>query len=128
MARGRYRPTPREAALLVLSLIAVREQQRGPLTRLRIGNITLRRLANRHVLASGFVAELADWLHGAGWVLFRVGGTGFAAVRVGAVRNWPTVASTTIQGQLESVVKGDFDFCVLEGLVPDAELDLDEGR
>ena len=125
MARSKYRPTARESALLLLALFEKRAAKRGRLTRVRFGGLTLRRIANRSVLPPDFVAEVADWLHGAGWILFAVASTGYGAVRVDALRNWPTVASRSVRDTLDEVFSGRCDFADLEHLIPDVE-DIDE--
>jgi hypothetical protein len=125
MARSKYRPTARESALLLLALFEKRAAERGRLTRVRFGGLTLRRIANRSVLPPDFVAEVADWLHGAGWLLFAVASTGYGAVRVDSLRNWPTVASRSVGDTLDEVFSGRCDFADLEHLIPDLE-DIDE--
>src|SRR3954451_9832775 len=66
-----YKPTPRECALLVLHLIHAKEQDRGKqLLRLRIAEISLKRLWGRRRISPEFVEEVAEWLSGAGATLF----------------------------------------------------------
>jgi hypothetical protein len=61
----------------------------------------------------------------AGWLLFAVASTGYGAVRVHALRNWPIVASRSIGDTLDKVFSGRCDFADFEHLIPDLE-DIEE--
>src|SRR4051795_4061700 len=76
-----YKPTPRECALLVLHLIHAKEQDRGKqFLRLRIAEMSLKRLGGRRRISPEFVEDVAEWLSGAGITLFIAGST-YAVVR-----------------------------------------------
>src|SRR5215210_7080019 len=61
-----YKPTPRECALLILHLIHAKEQERGKdFLRLRIAEISLKRLWGRRRISPEFVEEVAEWLSAA---------------------------------------------------------------
>jgi hypothetical protein len=57
-----------------------------------------------------------DWLLSAGWALFYAGGV-YGAVKVEAVENWPTLASSRIHSILDRVALGEFKFDELEYLL-----------
>src|SRR5688500_6880298 len=58
-----YKPTVRECALLLLRLMAVKEEERGrEVTRLRVAEISLRRLWGRRRISPEFAEEVAEWL------------------------------------------------------------------
>ena len=79
-------PPARECALL-LRLLEVKEQERkaksrnategkdGKVSRLRIAEVSLRRLWLRRRISAEFVEEVAEWLSGADWSLFFAGTT-----------------------------------------------------
>jgi hypothetical protein len=113
----RYKPTPRECALLFLRLVDEREARRGkPMTRLRLSETTLKRLWNRERLAEGFLREIDEWLLTAGWVLIS-GSSTFGAVKEEAVSNWPRISSKRISDMLKRVAEGTFDFGQIEHLL-----------
>lgn len=112
-----YKPVPYECVLLLLATIDERERRRGKkMTRAQISETTLRRLWNRERFTQDFLDEVKDWLLSAGWALID-GGSTFAAVKVDAVGNWPSVASSRIQHILDQVQKGNFDFSALRDLI-----------
>ncbi|HML12391.1 MAG TPA: hypothetical protein VK456_03750 [Xanthobacteraceae bacterium] len=113
----RYKPNPRECALLFLALVAEREGRRGKsLTRLRLSETTLKQLWNRERLTEGFLREVDEWLLTAGWVLIS-GSSTFGAVKEEAVGNWPRISSKRISDTLKRVAQGTFDFGQLEHLL-----------
>lgn len=116
-AGGRlYKPDGRESALLLLRLIESRDSEREkPMTRVRLAEITLKRLWNRKQLGDQFLADVCEWLLSAGWALFFAGST-YAAVQVSAVENWPAVSSKRIRTDIEAVRWAKFDFSTLEHL------------
>src|SRR5215211_1772033 len=112
-----YKPTPRECALLVLHLIHAKEQERGKkLLRLRIAEISLKRLWGRRRISPEFVEEVAEWLSGAGVTLFFAGST-YAAVKTSVVESWPRITSKRINADLQAVAQGTFNFSKLEHLL-----------
>jgi hypothetical protein len=111
--RTRYKPSPRECALLFLKLIDVREGRRKQLggrkkamTRAQISTGSLKRLWKRERLSEPFLEEVEDWLLSAGWALFYAGRV-YGAVKSDAVGNWPTLASSRIAPVLARVALGD---------------------
>ena len=111
---NRYKPTARECTLLFLRLIDAREgAARKSMTRVRLSELTLKRLWNRERLTEQFLADVAEWFLTAGWALVYAGST-YAAVKIDAVQNWPRVSSKRIGAEIEAVHKGEFDFKKLE--------------
>src|ERR1700683_3665973 len=67
---SRHMPGARECALLLLLLIESRNREREkPMTRIRLAEVTLKRLWGRARLAEGFLKEVGDWLLIAGWAI-----------------------------------------------------------
>src|SRR5437016_1264379 len=93
-----YRPTPREAALLVLHLLGTKElalrtkvpKTERELTRARLTEITLRRLWGRTRISNEFLAEVQEYLLHAGWVLFWAGSS-YAVIQVSSVEGWARI-------------------------------------
>jgi hypothetical protein len=111
-----YKPDERESALLLLRLIEVRDAEREkPMTRVRLAEVTLKRLWNRERLSEQFLSEVSEWLLSAGWA-FLFAGTTYAAVQTGAVENWPAISSKRIRAEIEAVRNGEFDFNTLDHL------------
>ncbi len=107
---GLHQPDAQECAILLLLLI--REDQSGEqkeTSRVRLAEITLKRLWGRHRLTDDFLTEVQEWLFRAGWALFYAGTT-FAMVKIKAVEGWPRVSSKRLQHKLEDVAHGQFDF------------------
>lgn len=90
------------------------------MTRAQLADVTLKALWNRERLGDDFLDEVRDWLLSAGWALFYAGPV-FGAVRIDAVRNWPSVAAKRIAPILAQVNEGGFDFRKLEELLPTTE-------
>lgn len=112
-----YKPTSREAALLLLHAIEERGDRRdSELTRARLSRVTLKRLWIRENLSEPWLAEVNDWLLSAGWTLLHAGTT-FGVVKKSVVENWPRVSSKHIQDVLDQVGRGEFDFSRLEDLL-----------
>src|SRR5262249_50403180 len=102
----RYKPTPRECALLFLRLVDEREGRRSKATtRLRLSETTLKRLWNRERLTEDFLRDVDEWLLTAGWVLIS-GASTFGAVKEEAVNNWPRISATRIGDTLKEVAQG----------------------
>jgi hypothetical protein len=115
----RYKPTPRECTLLFLRLIEVRAQRTGKsVTRIRLAEITLKRLWNRERIGEQFLADVEEWFLTAGWALIYAGNI-YAAVRIDAIENWPRVSSKLIASELIEVGSGRFEFEKLERLMQD---------
>jgi hypothetical protein len=113
----RYRPSPRECALLLLALIADKEEENGKQhPRLRVSEMTLRRLWLRQRLHRALVDDVAEWLLYAGRALFFAGDT-YAIASTAAVAGWPRISSKRLAAQLDEVAQGRFDFETLEHLL-----------
>ena len=82
-------------------------------------------LWNRQRLSEQFLDEVREWLLGAGWALFYAGSI-FGAVKIDAVKNWPSVAAWRIKPILVQVNKGGYDFGELENLSPPVDDDIPE--
>jgi hypothetical protein len=109
-----YKPTGREAALLLRLALKERGDRRGKeMTRARLSRVTLKALWNRENLTEQWLAEVNEWLLSAGWTLFHAGTT-FAVVKTSVVENWPRVASKHLALQIEETKRGEFDFAQLE--------------
>ena len=112
-----YKPSERECALPLLELIRSKEQEMGKeMTRLRIAEISLRRLWVRRRITPDLVEGVSEWLSGAGITLFDAGTT-YAVVRTDVVEGWPRVASKRLNTILLDVGKGTFDFSTLQHLL-----------
>ena len=104
----------RQAALTLLYGIEERgERRRKELSRARLSQVTLKRMWSRESLGEAWLAEVNDWLLSAGWTLFYAGTT-FGIVKTSVVEDWPRIASKRIQGMLDQVAAGQFNFGTLE--------------
>src|SRR6476660_7554797 len=66
-----HRPTPRQAALIVLLLLKSRERETGkPITRARLSESTLRKLWVRTHISNEMLLKIQEYLLQAGWALF----------------------------------------------------------
>jgi len=115
---GLYKPTARECALLLLRLIEVKEQERQrEVSRLRIAEISLKRLWGRRRISPEFAEEVAEWLSGADFTLFFAGTT-YAVVKTSVVESWPRTTSKRLSADLLEVARGAYNFSELERLLP----------
>jgi hypothetical protein len=109
-AAARHLADPRQAAILLLRDIELRDKDRDkPMTRVQLTASMLRRLWNRPRLSPEFLEQVSAWLAVAGWCFFNSGAT-YAAVRISAVRNWPRLGTKRIVDELDEVAKGEFPF------------------
>jgi hypothetical protein len=114
---NRYKPNSRECALLLLRMIEEREGRRKkPMTRVRVSELSLKRRWNRQRLTQDLLSQVAEWMLTAGWALFDADTT-YAAAKVDAAENWPSVSSKRTDEELKNVTTGDFDFRKLEHLI-----------
>jgi hypothetical protein len=90
-------------------MIQVRGGESQPVNRVRLSELTLRRLWSRTRLSSEFLEEVQEWLSRGGWTLFFAQNT-FAAIKTSAVQNWVRVSSKLIADDLDLVERGQFDF------------------
>lgn len=103
-----------ECAIVLLRLIELRNQDPASTTRVRLSELTLRRLWGRHRLDRDFVDEVQEWLFRGGWTLFFAGTT-YAAVRTSAVLNWTRLSSNRLAedigtDDLRDIQNSGFDF------------------
>jgi hypothetical protein len=105
MRRKPQIPDACESAVLLLLLIQTREGA----TRVRLSEMTLKRLWTRHRLTDDFLDEVKEWLFRAGWALFYAKTT-YAAVRTNVVPNWPRLSSKRLAIELKQIEEGVFDF------------------
>ena len=109
-------PSAYLCCLLLLHVVEKRDEERKTdATRLRLSELTLKRVCCRPRLDSGFLAELQDWMLRAGWVLFYADRS-YAAIKLDVVEAWPRLGSKRIKADLDSVARGEFDFGSLNGL------------
>jgi hypothetical protein len=105
-----HQPDAQECAILLVLLVQAKEGQSGKgYSRIRVAEITLKRLWRRHRLDDEFLREVQEWLFRAGWALFYAGTT-FALVQSRSVEGWPRVSSKRLADTLKEVAEGTFDF------------------
>jgi hypothetical protein len=97
-------PDALECAVLLLLLVRPKKS-----SRIRLAEITLKRLWKRRRLDDEFLREVQEWLFRAGWALFYAGAT-FGLVKTKAVEGWPRVTSKELATELAEVDRGQFDF------------------
>jgi hypothetical protein len=106
----RHLADPRQAAILLLRDIELRDQDRKhTMTRVQLTAPMLRRLWNRPRLSPEFLEQVSAWLAVAGWCFFNAGVT-YAAIRMSAVKNWPRLGTKRIADTLNGVAIGEFPF------------------
>ena len=111
-----YKPTAREAAVLLLSALDEKGRRRGtPLTRARLSRLTLNYLWRREQLNEAWMRDVNEWLLSAGWMVIEASGT-YGALKTDVIDHWPRVASMHSKEILDKVARGDFDFSTLEPL------------
>jgi hypothetical protein len=103
-----------ECAIVLLRLIELRNQDASATTRVRISELTLRRLWGRHHLDRDLLDEIREWLFRGGWTLFFAGTT-YAAIKTSAVLNWSRLSSNRLLDDLGTedvrfIQNGGFDF------------------
>ena len=112
-----YQPDGQECALLLLSLVGKKEKEiKREIARVRLAELTLKRLWSRQRLTDQFLHEVQEWLFRAGWVLFYAGTT-FALVKVVAVEGWPRLTSKLMADELRQVARGEYDFLSLYSML-----------
>ena len=122
-ARGLYKPTPRECALLLLRLVEAKGQEgtegepKKEMSRIRFSEIALKRIWGRRRISPEMAEEVGEWLASAGWTLFFAG-AGYGMIRTSVVESWARVSSKRLSSELQEVAKGAFDFSKLEHLLP----------
>jgi hypothetical protein len=122
-----HQPTARQCSLLILRLMQSREQETNrEVSRARISQNTIRRLAGRSHMPSEFLLDVQETLLAAGWCLFLIGPSYFGIIRVNKVEGWGRISSKRIGDELKSVPIGRYNFDNLEPLLLMAEKDPEE--
>jgi hypothetical protein len=98
-----------ECAVVLLRLVEIRNEDAPAASRVRLSELTLRRLWGRDRLSRELLEEIQEWLSRAGWVFFFAGRT-YAAIRTSAVLSWSRLSSKRMAEELKSIRAGDFDF------------------
>jgi hypothetical protein len=105
-----HQPDAQQCAILLVLLVQTKEGESGKeYSRIRVAEITLKRLWVRHRLDDEFLREVQEWLFRAGWALFYAGTT-FALVQSRSVEGWPRISSKRLSDTLKEVAEGTFDF------------------
>lgn len=119
------RPNERQCALILLRLIHLKDEETSALiTRIRISELTLKRLWGRHRLDPALVEAVGDWLLFSGWVLFFAGST-YALIRSSSVEGWVRASSRAVSEDIKAIEDGRFDFTSLEPLLRQYEAPTD---
>lgn len=112
-----YRPSERECALILLRLIQLKEEDStNGITRVRIAEVSLKRMWGRHRLHPDFVEAVSGWLLSSGWVLFFAGST-YALIKASSVEGWARISSKAIRDDITAIENGQYDFASLEPLL-----------
>lgn len=98
-----------ECALLLLRLLEMRNEESPAVSRVRLSELTLRRLWGRDRISRELFEETQEWLSRGGWSLFYARTT-YAAVRTSAVLSWSRLSSKRMAEELKQIRDGDFDF------------------
>ena len=98
-----------ECAVSLLLLLESRHDGRLPATRVRLSELTLKRLWGRSRLSRQLLDEIQEWVIRGGWALFWAGGT-FAAVKVTAVLSWSRLSSKRIAEDLQQLAEDRQEF------------------
>jgi hypothetical protein len=98
-----------ECGLLLLRLIEIRNQESPGVSRVRLSELTLRRLWGRDRIGRELLEEIQEWLSRGGWSLFYARTT-YAAVRTSAVLSWARLSSKRMAEDLKQIRDGSFDF------------------
>lgn len=137
-----YKSSPQETALLLLLLVSDKEKEdeqekqlnrderttkkdKGPITRFRVSELTLKKLAVRKRLHTDFLLELQDWLLDAGWSLFFTGSS-YALIKSESAEGWVRLGSKRIRSVLDQVRNGTYEFQKLEELIASTESSQDD--
>jgi hypothetical protein len=119
VVKAPHKPSPMEAALLLLHLAEVKEQERmaGPkgdesrkdFTRFRVSETTLKQLCGRQRIPLDYLTEVQEWLLDAGWALFFAGSS-YAMIKNSSVDGWTRLSWKRIQREVDQVLRGEFKF------------------
>jgi hypothetical protein len=98
-----------ECAVLLLRLLEMRNEESPAVSRVRLSELTLRRLWGRDRISRELLEEIQEWLWRGGWSLFYARTT-YAAVRTSAVLSWARLSSKRMAENLKEIRDGIFDF------------------
>jgi hypothetical protein len=98
-----------ECAILLLRLLEMRNEESPGASRVRLSELTLRRLWGRDRIGRDLLEGIQEWLSRGGWTLFYAR-TSYAAVRTRAVLSWARLSSKRMADDLKQVRDGSFDF------------------
>lgn len=111
-----------ECALLLLHLISLRSRDGAEVSRVRLSELTLKRLWGRERLGREFLEETQEWLSRGGWTLLYARTT-YAAVKTSAVLGWSRLSSKRMLDDLKKINEGVYDFTQHYHLLHDGESD-----
>jgi hypothetical protein len=100
---------PQECALVLLRLLELRNEDSPGVSRVRLSELTLRRMWGRDRIGREFLEEVQEWTSRGGWSLFYAGTT-YAAVRTRAVLSWTRLSSKRMADDLRRIAEGTFEF------------------
>ena len=100
---------PQECAILLLVLLASKDDGMAAATRVRLSELTLKRLWGRSRIDPPLLEEVQEWAIRGGWALFWAGGT-FAAVKTSAVLSWSRLSSKRLAEDLRQIAEGEYSF------------------
>jgi hypothetical protein len=110
MSKNRPRlPDAQERALILLRLLEIRNQESPAVSRVRLSELTLKRLWGRDRIGRELLEETQEWLSRGGWSLLYARTT-YAAVRISAVLGWSRLSSKRMSDELKQILDGNFDF------------------
>ena len=109
-----WKPTPQQAASLLLHLIGGYEAETGRrVTRARLSQTTVRKACGRSFLRTKFLLSLQDQLIDLGWILFVSDDNNFGIISGAAVNTWRRVGGHRLDGPIAELRKGGFDYASL---------------
>jgi hypothetical protein len=104
-----YLLSAQECALVLLIVLEMKNETTPGVSRVRLSELTLRRLWGRNRISRELIEEIQEWLWRAGWSLFYAQTT-YAAVKTSAVLSWTRLSSKRLGGDIHTIQHGTFDF------------------
>jgi hypothetical protein len=105
-----------QVALLILRLVQARDEEfeekglKRRVSRARMSQNTIRRLSGRSQISNDFLVEVQEHLLAAGWVLFCIGPTYYALIKLESVQGWNRISTKRIAEDLKKVRRGIFQW------------------
>jgi hypothetical protein len=113
----RYKPSPRECALLLMHLWRKKEEELDKrIVRLCVTDLSLKKLWLRSQITNELLHEVNEWLSEAGAVIFFAR-TIYGIVKIDVVEGWARTTYKRLSVQLDEVAEGRFDFDRLDHLL-----------